>query len=273
MRLRPTAAPSSPYPRTRSARLASTAVALPAASFLVLLGLAVPAHADDSVQVTLDQLNDSGGSGTATLSITSAGDLKVAIDASGLVPNAPHAQHIHGATDGHDFRCPSPSADKDGDGIVSTTEGLPAYGDIFISLTTKGDTTKESGLAVDRMPVADADGKVSYARTIAAAELPAGTAEHLHDLHLVQHGIDTNGSGKYDGDRKSDLDPKLPAEATDPATCGMVTGAAAGSMPAGGVETGNDSTSGVEAAGWLGLGGVMLAGAAAVGIRRRRVTG
>ena len=251
-------------------RLSRAALAVPAASALVLLGTALPAHADDAVHVQLDALNNSGASGTATLAVTSGGDLKVEIDAKGLVPKAPHAQHIHGATDGHDFMCPSPSADKDGDGIVSTSEGLPAYGDIFISLTTKGDTTKNSGLAVDRMPTADADGTLTYARTIPAVDLPAGTAEHLHDLHVVQHGIDTNGNGTYDGARKSDLDPKLPAEATDPASCGMVTGAAAGSVPAGGVETGAGSTSGVEAAGWLGMGGALLAGAAVVLVRRRR---
>ncbi len=251
-------------------RLHHAALGIPAASALILLGLAVPAHADNSVNVKLDALNDSGVSGTATLTITTSGDLEVEIDAKGHVPNAPHAQHIHGATDGHDFMCPPASADEDGDGIVSTTEGIPHYGGIFISLTTEGDTSPNSGLAVDRMPTADGDGNLSYQRTIPAADLPEGTAEHLHDLHIVQHGIDTNASGSYDGDRKSDLDAKLPAEATDPASCGMVTGAAAGSVPAGGVETGSGSTSGVDGLGWLGLGGGLLAGAVGLVLRRRR---
>jgi hypothetical protein len=38
------------------------------------------------------------------------------------VPNAPHAQHIHGAVDGTDFHCPTQAADKDGDGFVNTEE-------------------------------------------------------------------------------------------------------------------------------------------------------
>ncbi|NEE50180.1 hypothetical protein G3M55_36935, partial [Streptomyces sp. SID8455] len=76
----------------------------------------------------------------------------------------------HGSTDGHDFRCPDKSADKDGDGIVTTAEGLPTYGDINISLTTKGDTSKDSGLAVDRMPVADKNGKLTYSRTITVSQ-------------------------------------------------------------------------------------------------------
>ncbi|EST26494.1 hypothetical protein [Streptomyces niveus] len=97
------------------------------------------------------------------------------------------AHPLHGSTDGHDFRCPDASADKDGDGIVSTAEGLPQYGDVNISPTTKGDTSKDSGLGVDRMPV-DAD------------------------------------------DGKSEWDPQLPQEATAPADCGMVKGAAVGSI-------------------------------------------
>ena len=162
------------------------------------------------------------------------------IEAKGLVPGQPHAQHIHGSTDGHDFHCPDAGADKNGDGIVTTAEGLPAYGDINISLTTKGDTSKKSGLDVKRMPVAKKDGTLSYSRTITVSQ---DVADHIKDLHVVQHGIDPNSNGKYDfGKGKSELDPKLPQEATAPADCGMVKGAAVGSMPVGGVETGTGST-------------------------------
>ena len=45
--------------------------------------------------------------------------------------------------------------------------------------------------------------------------------------------MDHNGNGKYDGDVKSDLDPALPTEATDPALCGVLTAAPAGSMATG----------------------------------------
>ena len=124
-----------------------------------------------------------------------------------MTPNSPHAQHVHGSTNGMDFHCPDKSADADGNGFVSTEEGLTMYGDIFISLTTTGDTTKASGLAVDRMPMADAQGNLSYDRTIPAADLPTGTIAHLKDLHLVQHGIDANDNGKYDmeGARRVDV--------------------------------------------------------------------
>ncbi|MEW1690336.1 hypothetical protein ACIQOF_32235 [Streptomyces sp. NPDC091265] len=262
----------------RTTRLTALLV-LPAA---LTLGVAVPALAHDghaagsttkaadgdTYQIDLEQLNDSGASGTAMVS-TEGRKLTVKIEAEGLVPGMPHAQHIHGSTDGHDFRCPDKSADKDGDGIVSTAEGVPMYGDINISLTTKGDTSKDSGLAVDRMPVADKDGKLSYSRTINVSQ---AVADHIKDLHVVQHGIDPNGNAKYDfGKGKSELDPKLPQEATAPASCGMVKGAAVGSMPAGGVETGGGSTEGVESPGLLAAGGVAVLAAGGLFAARRRI--
>ena len=36
------------------------------------------------------------------------------------------------------------------------------------------------------------------------------------------HGVDYDNSGAYDGERMSELDPALPAEATDPAACGVL---------------------------------------------------
>lgn len=115
----------------RSTRLIAL-VAVPAA---LTLTLAAPALADghgtvphgrqgQDYRVSLRPLNDSGASGTARLSLQGR-QLTVQINAQGLVPGQPHAQHIHGSTTGHDFRCPDASADKNGDGIVTTAEGLP----------------------------------------------------------------------------------------------------------------------------------------------------
>ncbi|WP_067499668.1 hypothetical protein [Actinoplanes sp. TFC3] len=258
-------------------RLARTLLALPAAA-AILFAVPSAAFADESVHVQLDALNKSGASGTATLTAMSDGDLKISIRSRGLVPNSPHAQHLHGSTSGMDFHCPDMSADKDGNGFVSTEEGVPMYGDIFVSLTTKGDISKASGLAVDRMPTADAKGNLSYERTIAAADLPKGTIEHLKDLHIVEHGIDANHNGKYDMDAlgestlaKSAGLKGIPEEATDPAVCGMVSGAAAGSVPVGGVATGDGSTS-HDSTPMYGLGGLALLGAAGAFLARRRLS-
>lgn len=263
-------------------RLPRAVLAVPAtmaALALPVLAFPAPAAAAESVQVALLDLNGTGATGTAVLTATDAGDLKISIRSTGMTPNSPHAQHIHGSVAGLDFHCPTRAADRNGDGYVSTEEGLPDYGDIFVSLTTAGDTTRASGLAVDRMPMADAQGNLTYERTIAAAELPEGTTAHLKDLHVVQHGIDANRNGKYDLESlgestfaKSVGVNGIPEEATDPATCGMVTGAAAGSTPVGGVNTGDGSTlpANDQSGLYLVLGGLGLAAAAAATIASRR---
>jgi hypothetical protein len=258
-------------------RLRLALLAIPATTAALLLSAPGAALADESVQVQLLPLNHSGASGTATLTAMSDGDLKVSIRSTGLVPGEPHAQHLHGSTQGMDFHCPDMSADKNHNGYLTTEEGMPVYGDIFLSLTTKGDVSKASGLAVDRMPVADAKGDLRYDRTIPAADLPAGTIAHLKDLHIVEHGIDANHDGKYDTGTlgESTLAESyglkgIPEEATDPATCGMVSGAAAGSVPVGGVATGDGSTHDTATL-WYATGGLaLLAALGLVVVARRR---
>ncbi len=259
----------------------TTLTRLMAVPALCLLGLAAPtlAHAENAPRdysVALDSLNNSGAKGVAMIEFNAAGDMTVRIKATGLVPGQPHAQHLHGSSDlTKDFHCPTMAADANGDGILSTAEGVPDYGDIFISLTTKGDSTKKSALAVTRFPAADKSGRVDYERTFPKAELPAGTETAIKNLHIVQHGIDPNGNGKYDFRiGKSELDPKLPQEATAPASCGMVAGSHVKMVPAGGVETGTGDTSGVESVPLFLLGGGLLTGAGvlAAGARRRRTT-
>ncbi|MFI8387848.1 hypothetical protein [Streptomyces sp. NPDC085540] len=211
--------------------------AIPAAVALTL-GLSGPALAEGgkAYQIDLAQLNNSGSSGTVMLTLK-GNQLTVQIESKGMVPGQPSAQHLHGSTKGHDFKCPDATDDKDGDGILSNTEATHDYGDINISLTTGGDTKPTSGLDVLRMPVADAQGTIRYKRTI---EVGQDVVTHLKDLHVVQHGIDKNKNKKYDfeGAGKSELDPKLPQEATAPTNCGEVKGAAVGSIPVGGIETG-----------------------------------
>ncbi|MEO7589115.1 MAG: hypothetical protein ABIS84_13945 [Arachnia sp.] len=250
--------------------LSLSAVAALAVSAPMALAVS-PAHADEGAAVTfrLDSQKGSNATGEATLTPTKDGGLTVEIMAKDMVPNSPHAQHIHGDTTGALKHCPAPSADKDGNGFISIEEGFPAYGDIHISLTTTGDTTKASGLAVDRMPMADAQGNLSYKRTLTAAELPKGTIKNLANLHVVQHGVDANKNGKYDMEglgestfAKSLGVDGIPAEATDSATCGMI-------MPSGAVETGGEAPTAPNA-GLLAAGGVLLVGGAAVAITRRR---
>jgi Cu/Zn superoxide dismutase len=163
----------------------------------------------------LGELNKSDAKGTARVKLH--GDkATVTVYAKGLLAKAPHAMHIHAGAKG---TCPTMAADTNGDRIVSTTEGHHAYGHIVVSLTTRGDTSPASGLAVDRFP---ATSTVKYERTVTVS---AGVAQQIrkNNAVIVVHGIDRNRNGAYDFSvGKSDLDPKLPLEATSPALCGAL---------------------------------------------------
>ena len=77
---------------------------IPLAAAALLLATPSAAWASESVHVKLLELNDTKATGTATLTALDNGDLKVSIRASGLVPGSPHAQHLHGSTEGMNFR-------------------------------------------------------------------------------------------------------------------------------------------------------------------------
>lgn len=170
---------------------------------------------DGSYQAELEPLNDSGAEGSVTIEVD--GDaMTVAVATTGMSPGLPHAQHLHLGGDGE---CPSPD-DTGDDEVVSTVDGQPFYGEIAVSLTTEGDVGPDSGLAVERFPVAGDDGAVAYSRTI---QLPDGfEAEDLEDVVVVQHGISelVGDEAQYDGPFDSPLNPDLPLEATVPALCG-----------------------------------------------------
>jgi hypothetical protein len=243
-------------------------VAIAAAAFPLLTMTGASAHAaSSSYQADLSALNESGVSGTGMVTLDGT-TVTVNIEATGLLEGMPHAQHFHIGGMGE---CPTDADDKDGDGFLSTTEGGPAYGEIGTSLTIEGDTSPDSGLAVDRFPT---DGNESYSRTFEVSE---DVAKNFEDgtAVLVLHGVDKDGSGTYDGDVKSDLDPKLPMEATAPAACGAFAAAQMGATPAGGAETGGGSTAGLEEGTALGVGALAMAGAAAAGAiaYRRRQAG
>ena len=231
----------------------TTRAALGTASMAAMLATAVgagPATADDrggrpqtppgqeltvTLRAHLMELNDSGASGTATAVVRNQLIRQIDVHATGLSPDAPHAQHIHYGDDARN-ECPSLfEDDADEDGLLSTVEGLPAYGPIVVSLTTSGDTSPMSALAVSRFPVSS-DGSYHYSRSnIEFTEVAGtgytggtGTAKQIADSVregegvVVIHGVDHNGNGRYDGDEPSELDPSLPREATDPAACGVL---------------------------------------------------
>lgn len=222
---------------------------------------ATTATAEKTYSISLGSVNKSGATGRAMLTLR--GDrLTVRLTAKGLGPGMPHVAHVHGTPKGgHSFVCPTAKTDKNKDGIVTTGEAVEHTGGVGISLTTRGETGPESGLAVDRYPVADAKGNLSYERTFT---VPANFAKDLTQFAVVQHGVDFNKNGKYDFEAgKSELDENLPQEATAPATCGVIETASVSKVPVGGVETGGDfaTETGANPA-LIGLGAASLAGAA-----------
>ncbi|MDQ6714673.1 MAG: CHRD domain-containing protein [Actinomycetota bacterium] len=234
-----------------------------------MLALAAgPAFADGSVNANLKPVAGSqvNGSGTAMVSVSGT-TITVTMAAMGLLPDSPHAAHIHFGADAR-HECPVIGDDANKDGFLNTTEGGPAYGPIVVSLTKTGDTSPASGLAVDRFDTA-AGGKISYERGSIGVTPDIATAISKGQAVVVVHGVDHNGDGKYDGDTKSDLDPSLPTEATDPALCGALRAA-----PAGGMATGEGGAAASSNAALIALGGAALVGAAGTGVvaaRRRRV--
>ena len=245
-----------------------TRLALPAAALgivgLASLGLAVPANAASGTtyQATLNALNHASGSGSVT--ITMNGD-QATVDEhyTGLATTFngqpyPHVQHIHIGGQG---QCPTMSADKNGDGVVSTTEGAPQYGGVQTTLSTKGDTSPAAGTDIK---IAPAGGSTDYSRTI---DLSTGAVSALRNgtAVIVVHGLDPATLSKQAQKEKSDLVPSLPLAATSPALCGVLS-----SMPAGGVATGTGSTAGVEDLGLLLAGGGLLAAGGVLMVSRRR---
>jgi hypothetical protein len=187
-----------------------------------LVGQSAPAQAGivpTTTHADLHALNNSGVVGESTVTVNGQ-DITVDVTAQHLLKRMPHAMHLH--FDKHArHTCPTVSADRNHDHRVSTSEGHRAYGMIKTSLTTRGDTSPKSGLAVKRFPQAR-DGKIDYHRTIHVSQKLADAITN-GKVSVVIHGIDYNQNHKYDFKAgKSDLDPKLPAEATDPVSCGVL---------------------------------------------------
>lgn len=244
------------------------ATAVLGAAALVPLGLSSAFAADGGANANLAPVALNGVNGSGTAMVTVKGDVvSVTMAAKGLLADAPHAAHIHFGADAR-HECPAATDDMNKDGHLTTSEGAPAYGPVVVSLTKTGDTSPSSALAVDRFDTAPG-GNLTYQRgdiTVApevAAAILGGQAV------VVIHGVDYNGDGKYDGTAMSDLDPKLPAEATDPALCGVLKAAPAGAMQTG---MGGASASHPNE-GLLIAGGVLLVAAAGTGtyvVRRAR---
>jgi hypothetical protein len=243
-----------------------------AAAGIACLGLALPgpasAAASSSYQATLNPLNHANASGYLMLSLDGH-SATITEHVSGLAAKFngdpyPHVQHIH--IDGPG-QCPTTAADKNNDGVISTTEGAPAYGGIGTTLSTSGDTSPK---AATTLTVAPGGASFTYSRTFTLnaktmSSIKAGTAV------IVVHGLDPATLSKKAQGEKSDLVPSLPLAATSPALCGALSASQMSATPVGASPTGGGSSAGMEDAALFGLGGGLVLAAGGVFALRRRV--
>ncbi|WP_026820453.1 hypothetical protein [Arthrobacter castelli] len=242
----------------------------------VALGLtamaAAPAmadHAEGSYSTMLEEVNNSGASGEAWVDVNGS-EATVTIKTSGLAETFkdgpyPHVQHVHIGAQG---TCPTMADDANGDGIISTPEGAPAYGSVGTTLSLKGGT---GPAAATDVTVAPSGGSYTYKRTF---ELNEKTQDALANgtAVAVVHGLNPANQPAAATETMSELAPELPLAATAPALCGPLQ-----MMPAGGADTGvtsaGASSAGNDASefGMIALGGGLVAAAGAGYVVRRSV--
>jgi hypothetical protein len=158
------------------------------------------------------------GSGSATV-VLRGYTVTATVQVHGLI-NQPHAMHIHAGGVG---RCPPASAARlhHGHLAISTGNGIKFYGPPQAALTTSGDTSPKSIVDFSRYP---STGNITYHR---AFTVPPGVAAAIRagNAVFVVHGINYDNTGFYDDFLgPSDLDSRLPGEATAPALCGPLVG-------------------------------------------------
>ncbi|MGH3327817.1 MAG: hypothetical protein ACRDPT_08520 [Streptomycetales bacterium] len=165
-----------------------------------------------------DPAKDAGSHATGESKLKLTGtELAVKFRAEDVTPGLNHLVHIHGETQARN-ECPDSLAwDTDGDGLISVGEGAAdvsstqlGYGPVQVSFTREGDVSADSGGALARMPMADADGEVRYKRTFALpSPVPSGSPEdiagHLDDMAMVIHGHDLDGDGAYSNSTEASL--------------------------------------------------------------------
>ncbi len=195
------------------------------------LGSASAAAPTAVTKANLKPLNNSPVTGTAKVTVDGR-RLQVSVDATRLLKRVPHAQHIHFGEQARN-ECPTVRDDDNADHRLTATEGTPAYGPVKVSLTTRGDTSPKSILAVNRFPKAR-DRQIHYDRSMKTGSKTARGIRN-GEAAVVIHGIDYNNNGKYDfSSGRSELDRALPAEATDVVSCGVlkvVDGGDGGGVP------------------------------------------
>lgn len=203
-------------------------LAISSVAALTALGFSGGAAAQSMTQATMQPINGSGASGTTWIELNGDNSATFTVNMNGVAAGLPHAQHVHfgGTTESPDGPMTPPAeaasdlersntttanagvSEADGqdvpegsqidhNSLTETLEGKPYYGDVQISLTTEGDTSPSSGLAVDRFPAGNDSGSYNYERTIDLTDEQVSQVES-GDVEIVVHGADFWGEGAPD---------------------------------------------------------------------------
>lgn len=161
---------------------------------VVLSGLLAIAHPVAAAPITyianLTPLNHSGVFATFTLTLDGS-LLTVTEHATGLEPNMPHPQHIHGllGANAQNTMLATSANDSDHDGFIELAEGQTSYGPILLDLTSP-----PGGVLAD-FPTAPG-GVIDFSQTYNLADISifdSGiTASDLFPLtnrEIVIHGL------------------------------------------------------------------------------------
>jgi hypothetical protein len=175
---------------------------------------------DDDTEVytvIFTELNGSGVSGDATLTLSDEDDLLtedddlflIEIDAIGL-DDVVHPQHIHAAA-----ACPTDAQDTNDDNFIDVVEGVPVYGEIVVPLDDMLLDAESNdfpqGNVITYAESADLD---DFAATYDAFD----TGLDLESRTIVLHGVDADTDLPETVQSLGDL----PATTTLPVACGTV---------------------------------------------------
>lgn len=175
----------------------------------------------------LNELNNSGVTGTAHIKYSKSGKFEVMIQARNLVANKVHPQHIHGfAPDGDmknkDSVCPTMDAAGD-DGLLTMEEAEMFYGPHMIPLDDY-----LVPLSVNNFPYANQGGNLSYHEMVATEELISafdaayeGTQTEA-DLKLINRVIVLHGAYVKDGMVQQRFSNGAEYMPTLPVACGEI---------------------------------------------------
>lgn len=176
------------------------AVLLSAVAGAALLAAAPAQAAPMLFEANLAPLNNSGVSGLARLSLD-GNLLTVNITASGLTPDQPHPQHIHGRFDEAgrpaNSTVPTLALDTDRDGFIEVREGVPTYGPVILNFDSSpgsGQFPTAPGGVVNFTETYDVTNDSLFFDPLSGQKFTGADIFPLTDREIVLHGLTLDAS-------------------------------------------------------------------------------